>query len=466
MASPLHAAFAAPGSSPGTRPIWCVDTESWPARRNTLPAYARAFAESAGFKPEAGRHLLVPGKEGVAGALFALDAPSKRDTDRFMPGKLAGVLPEGIWRFAAPPPDPKLAALAFALGRYRFDRYSKKKSKDAKAPRLELPKGIDGVDLTRIVEAVYLVRDLINTPANDLGPAELADAARRLAARHGAKISVVSGNALKKNFPLVSAVGQGSARGPRLVDLVWGKPKHPKVTLVGKGVVFDTGGLDIKPDSAMLLMKKDKGGAAQALGLAHMIMDAKLPIRLRVIIPAVENSVSGTAFRPGDVFPSRKGISVEIGNTDAEGRLILADALALADEEAPDLLVDFATLTGSARVALGPELPAAFTEDDALAVELMRFGAAEADPSWRLPLWRPYAAMLESKIADTNNISGGPFAGAITAALFLSRFVERAKSWLHLDLYAWNAKERPGRPEGGEAQTIRALYALLASRYR
>ena len=333
MASPLHAAFAAPGSSPGAWPIWCVDTESWPARRNALPAFARAFAEGVGFKPEAGHYLLVPGKEGIAGVLFALDTPSKRDTDRFMPGKLASVLPAGTWRFAAPPPDARLGALAFALGRYRFDRYNKKQSKDAKAPRLELPKGVDGADLTRIVEAVYLVRDLINTPANDLGPAELADAARKLAVRHGAKIKVVIGNALKKNFPLVHAVGQGSAREPRLVDFVWGKPTHPKVTLVGKGVVFDTGGLDIKPSSGMLIMKKDMGGAASALGLALLIMSRGLKVRLRVLIPAVENSIAGDAFRPGDVLKSRKGLSVEIGNTDAEGRLVLADALALADTE-------------------------------------------------------------------------------------------------------------------------------------
>ena len=238
------------------------------------------------------------------------------------------------------------------------------------------------------------------------------------------------------------------------------------MTLVGKGVCFDTGGLDIKPSSGMLLMKKDMGGAAVALGLAHMIMDAKLPLRLRVLIPAVENSVSGDAFRPGDVLKSRKGLTVEIGNTDAEGRLILADALALADEEAPDVIIDFSTLTGAARVALGPELPAAFTDDDAFADKLARRGAAEADPVWRLPLWKPYASMLDSKIADLNNIAGSPFAGAITAALFLSRFVEKAKTWLHLDLFAWNPVAKPGRPEGGEGQTIRALFALIADRYR
>jgi leucyl aminopeptidase len=251
-----------------------------------------------------------------------------------------------------------------------------------------------------------------------------------------------------------------------LINLAWGDARHPKVTLVGKGVCFDTGGLDIKPASGMLLMKKDMGGAAVALGLAHMVMDAKLPVCLRMIIPAVENAISGAAFRPGDVLKSRKGITVEIGNTDAEGRLILADALALADEEVLEILVDFSTLTGAARVALGTELPAAFSDDDAFAAELARCGTDEADPIWRQPLWRPYAPMLESKIADLNNIAGSPFAGAITAALFLSRFVERAKTWLRLDLFAWNPAAKPGRPEGGEAQTVRALYALLAARYR
>jgi leucyl aminopeptidase len=306
----------------------------------------------------------------------------------------------------------------------------------------------------------------VNTPANDLGPVELEAAVRTLGKRHRAKVSSIVGpQLLKKNFPLIYAVGQGSERAPRLVDLVWGKSSHPKVTLVGKGVCFDTGGLDIKPDSAMLLMKKDMGGAAAALALAHMIMDAKLPVRLRVLIPAVENSISGIAFRPGDIFKSRKGITVEIGNTDAEGRLVLADALSLADEEKPELLIDFATLTGAARVALGPEIPPAFTDDDALWNTLAKHSASEADPLWRLPLWRPYTAMLDSKIADTNNVGGG-HAGAITAALFLAKFVEQAKSWLHLDIFAWNPKDKPGRPEGGEAHSVRALFSLLTERYR
>jgi leucyl aminopeptidase len=298
-------------------------------------------------------------------------------------------------------------------------------------------------------------------------PSDLEAAAKAIAIQHGAKFSSIVGDGLlAEKLTLIHAVGRAADGAPRLLDLRWGDPAHPKVTLVGKGVCFDTGGLDIKPGSGMLLMKKDMGGAAAALGLAHLVMDAKLPVALRVLIPAVENSISDEAFRPGDIYKSRKGITVEIGNTDAEGRLVLADALALGDDEAPELMIDFATLTGAARVALGPELPPAYTDDDRLAEDFARHGIAENDPVWRLPLWQPYAAMLDSKIADINNVSAGGFAGSITAALFLSRFVERAKAWLHLDIYAWNPSARPGRPEGGEAMTIRALYALLKERYR
>jgi len=466
LSTPLHSAFAPAGSDAAVKSVWCVDADSWPRARGDLPKDAVIFADASGFKPEAGRFLLLPGgTDGIGGALFACEPPSARDRDPFLPGKLATLLPAGDWRFALPPREPRLAALSFALGGYRFSRY--RAAEENRKPRLELPPGADGAELSRIVEAVFLVRDLINTPANDLGPAEIEEAARALAKRHGASVrSVIGDDLLKENFPLVHAVGRASSRAPRLVDLRWGEAKHPKVVLVGKGVVFDTGGLDIKPSSAMLLMKKDMGGAASALGLASMIMDAKLPVNLRVVIPTVENAVSGNAMRPGDIFKSRKGTSVEIGNTDAEGRLILADALALANEEAPDLVVDFSTLTGAARVALGPELPAAFTDDDKLVMELASVAAREADPFWRLPLWRPYQSMLDSKIADTNNVSSGAFAGAITAALFLARFVEQAKSWLHFDLFAWNPSSKPGRPEGGEAQTIRALYAFLKERYR
>jgi leucyl aminopeptidase len=460
----LHPLFALSGAA-GAKPIWCVDAESWPAARERLPGSARAFADAADFKPEAGNHLLVPDAEGaVGGVLLALDKPTERIRNPLLPGKLPPLLPSGTWRFATPPPDPRLAALAFALGAYRFTRYRKPDGKDI---RIELPASVDGAELRRIVEAVFFVRDLVNTPSNDCGPAEIEDAARSLAGRFGASVrSAIGDDLLHDGFPLIHAVGRASTRAPRLIDLTWGDPRLPKISFVGKGVCFDTGGLDVKSDTGMLLMKKDMGGAATALGLAQMVMDAKLPVRLRVVIPAVENSISGNAYRPGDVLTSRKGLSVEIGNTDAEGRLILADALSLADEDAPELIVDFATLTGSARVALGPELPAAFTDDDEFAAALARRASAEADPCWRMPLWRPYQPMLESKIADTNNVASGTFAGAITAALFLARFVERARSWVHFDLFAWNPTTKPGRPEGGEAQTIRALYALLTDRYR
>ena len=465
MTDKPHTYFASASADGEVRPIWCVEANSWPAIRDGLPPAARGFADAAGFKPDAGNFLLLPAEGGaVAGALFAFDRPSARLRNPFLAGKLGGLLPEGIWKFASPPPDPRLAALAFVLGQYRFIRYRKPETKNV---RLVLPDGVDGEELTRTINAVFLVRDLVNTPSNDCGPDDIEAAARSLAERHGAFFrSVVGEILLTENFPLVHAVGRASSRAPRLIEFTWGDENHPKIALVGKGVSFDTGGLDIKPSAGMLLMKKDMGGAAHALGLAQMIMDANLPVRLHVVIPAVENSISADAFRPGDILTSRKGDTVEVGNTDAEGRLILADALALADESEPELIIDFATLTGAARVALGPELPAAFTDDDDLAAAFARHAAAEADPHWRLPLWRPYQSLLESKIADTNNVSSGSFAGAITAALFLARFVGRAKSWLHLDVFAWNPSAKPGRPDGGEAQTIRALFALLAERYR
>jgi leucyl aminopeptidase len=458
----MHPAFATPGAA-SVIPIWFVTDAAWPALRVALEPGARAFVDAATFEPKPGRHLLLPGKaEGLAGVLFGLEA-EEREKDLFLPGRLADLLPAGTYRFANAPHDARLAALAFALGCYRFARY---RTAEAKQIRLEVPDGVDGADLSRIAEGVSLARDLINTPANDLGPAELEEAARALAARHGASVHVVVGDDLvKQNFPLINAVGRAADRAPRLIDLTWGDASHPRVTLVGKGVTFDTGGLDIKPESGMRIMKKDMGGAACVLALAHMIMDRGLKLRLRVLIPAVENAVSGAAFRPLDVYRSRKGLTVEIGNTDAEGRLILADALALADEEKPELVVDMATLTGAARVALGPDLPPFYTEDDVLAAEVARCGAGENDPLWRLPLWWPYAAMLDSKVADLNNVSTGGFAGSITAALFLKRFVEAAKSWLHIDVYAWTPAAKPARPEGGECQAARALYALLSARY-
>jgi len=458
----MHPIFVPPGAA--AVPVRFVTPATWADIRAGLDAPARAFADAAGFEPRAGRHLLMPAPDGgLAGVLFGLDAEDNPARDPFLPGRLPGLLPKGTYRFVDPPGEARLAALSFALGSYQFSRYRKP---DAKDVRLEIPGAVDGEDLTRIIEGVFLARDLINTPANDMGPAELEAAARRLAEQHGAKIqSVVGDDLLAKNFPLVHAVGRAANGAPRLIDMTWGDEAAPRVTLVGKGVCFDTGGLDIKPDSAMLLMKKDMGGAASVLALAHMIMGRGLKLRLRVVIPAVENAISGDAFRPRDVYRSRKGLSVEIGNTDAEGRLILADALSLADEEAPELLVDMGTLTGAARVALGPDLPPFYTHDEDLAAAILRHAGAENDPLWRLPLWPAYDAMLDSKVADLGNIGTGGFAGSIICALFLNRFVAAAKSWLHLDIYAWTPSAKAGRPEGGECQAARAVYAYLAARY-
>ena len=457
----MHPIFASVGKAQATA-IWFVHSENLDSVRKELGERERAFVGSGGFEARPGRLFLLPAPDGkLAGVLFGLERPGEPEIDRFRPGLLPTLLPTGSYRFANSPHDPRLAALAFALGSYQFSRYRKAEKRNV---RLVPPTGVDGEDLTRIIEGVTLCRDLTNTPSNDMGPAELEAAARALAKQHGARVQVTSGDALARNFPLVNAVGGGSARAPRLIDFSWGKAGDPKVTLIGKGVCFDTGGLDIKPDTGMLNMKKDMAGAATALALAHMVMARGLRLRLRVIIPAVENSISGTSFRPRDVYMSRKGISVEIGNTDAEGRLILADALTLADEDSPSLLVDFATLTGAARVALGPDVPPFFTDDDALADQLMRASVVENDALWRMPLWRPYETMLDSKIADLNNVATGGHGGAITAALFLRRFVI-AKSWVHLDIFAWTPAAKPGRPEGAECQAARALYSLLCTRY-
>ena len=457
-----HPLFA-PEDEPAV-PIRLVTEKDFGAAEESLSETARAFAAAQGFEAKGGTHALLPGPDGaLEGVLFGIDAADAKGADPFLVGKLPTVLPEGTYRFAAPPADPALATLAWLLGSYRFARYKKASGKPR---RLVPPPGADAGEVARIADAVALGRDLVNTPANDLGPEEIEAAMRALGERRGAAVEAVVGDdLLQKNFPMIHAVGRASPREPRLIDLSWGDPAAPRVTVVGKGVAFDTGGLNLKPDASMLLMKKDMGGAAAAIALADMVMGARLPLRLRLLVPAVENAVSGASFRPGDVLKSRKGLSVEIGNTDAEGRLILADALALADEEAPDLLVDFATLTGAARVALGPELPPFYTDDEALAGDFARLAPAVHDPVWRMPLWRPYAKLLDSKVADLNHISGGPMAGSVTAALFLARFVERAKAYAHFDIYAWNAAAKPGRPEGGEVQGARLVYALLKERY-
>jgi leucyl aminopeptidase len=443
-------------------PVHAVTAASLKRWLATRPKRESAWLLNAGFAAKEGEIAMVPTSGGaIACAVLGLGAGN----DPLALALFSEMLPEGVWQLGDVPESVggKNATLAWLLGTYKYARYRKDKRK---SPALVLPPHVDGEDVTRIAGGVFLARDLINTPSNDLGPEELAGAARAVATKFGAKIAVtIDDDLLKQNYPLIHAVGRASVRAPRLIDMRWGAPNAPKVTLVGKGVCFDSGGLDLKTSAGMLTMKKDMGGAAVVLGVAQMVMSAQLNLRLRVLIPAVENSVSGNAYRPGDVLPSRKGLSIEIGNTDAEGRLVLADALTEADSEKPELLIDIATLTGAARAATGMELPPFFTDDEALATDLSRHATAVHDPIWRLPLWRGYEPTLSSPIADLNNSPDYNLAGAITAALFLNRFVTQAKSWVHLDIPAWIDRPRPGRRRGAEASTARALYALLAERY-
>ena len=440
-------------------PVICV-SEGGLAAASITPAQ-RAWADANGFAGQRGRLLPVPDTDaGLCAYLFGLGEATVHPA--MLTGLAGAALPAGNYRLEGTYGDPELAAIGFRLGAYRFDRYRSGKPR----PMLSPPEGVDAAEIDRQVEAATIARDLINTPANDLGPDAFEAAIRDFAAARGMAITVTAGNdLLAANFPLIHAVGRAAVEPPRLIDLSWGDPSHPKVTLVGKGVTFDTGGLDIKGAAGMLLMKKDMGGAANVLGLTHAIVSAGLKLRLRVLIPVVENAISAASFRPGDVLTSRKGLTVEIGNTDAEGRLILADALALADEESPDLLFDMATLTGAARVALGPELPPLYSADDELARALMAAGLANDDPLWHMPLWSPYDAMMSSKIADVNNAASGGFAGSITAALFLRRFVGKAKAWVHLDIFGWAPEARPARSHGGTDQGIRAVYTVLKQRY-
>jgi leucyl aminopeptidase len=444
-------------------PIHLVRAEALDALLNGLHERERRFAVAQDFKAAAGRHVLIPDAAGnIARVLFGLGGQEAAERGPLLLGKLGAALPPLTYRLVEPLEEPELSTLAFALGGYRFERYRKPKEGAAK---LVIAEGCDLASVETIRDGVFLARDLINTPPNDLSPQDLARAAVALAARFGASIAIVDGEALARDFPMIHAVGAASDRPPCVIDMRWGSDADPKVTLVGKGIVFDTGGLDLKPAAAMSLMKKDMGGAANVLGLALMVMQTGLKLRLRVLVPAAENAISGRAYRPGDVLKSRKGLTVEVGNTDAEGRLVLADALTLADEEAPELLVTMSTLTGAARVALGPDLPPFYTDEADLARELEAASAEVHDPIWRMPFWKPYDSWLASKVADLSHIANNAFAGSIVAALFLKRFVSSASAFVHFDIFGWNPTAKPAAPEGGEAQAIRALFRYLGRRY-
>lgn len=441
-----------------------LDFSNWLSHQSS---FTKNWITAVGFKAEAGTICLVPDE---SGKLVQVLCGSKNTKDFWCVGGLSTSLPEGQYRFNfdildidSEAANYENFAIAWGLGAYQFTRY---KIPTKKIAQLVLPKQCNSELITNMVESIYFVRDLINTPTDDMGPSELADAAGALSKQYNAKFKQIIGQQLlKDNFPAIHTVGRASDDEPRLLDLRWGNKKHPKVTLVGKGVCFDTGGLDIKTPPGMLLMKKDMAGAAHVLGLARMIMHAKLPIQLRVLIPAVENAISGNAYRPGDIIKSRKGLTIEIGNTDAEGRVILADALTEAVSEKPNLLIDMSTLTGAARIAVGTDLSALFANNDSLAHEIIRHGDLKQDPIWRLPLFAAYREALNSSIADINNSSADSYAGATTAALFLKEFVPDEIPWAHFDIMAWNLKPRPGRPQGGEAMGLRALFSYIAERF-
>jgi leucyl aminopeptidase len=461
--------FEASGGAGPVKSIWLVRRDQSLATIEGLSPAHCTWLTAQGFTGQAKRHILLPGVDGSPGGVaFGVGDGASGDPcgpAELLIGLLPGLLPAGTWTLANTRDHAELAAIAWGLGAYKFQRY-KTANGAAEQPVLRLNAGADLGRVSAIVDGVWQGRDLINTPSNDMGPAELEAAARAVAAAHGvAATSIVGDDLLAHNCGLLHAVGRASPRAPRLVDFSWGRPEAPKITLVGKGICFDTGGLDIKPASGMLIMKKDMGGAASVLALAHMIMAAKLDVRLRVLIAAAENSIAGNAFRPGDVIKSRAGKTVEIGNTDAEGRLVLADALSFADEDAPDMILTFATLTGAARVALGPDLPPLFCDDDDLAGDLQAAGLAVGDPVWRLPFWPGYDRLLDSEVADMNNAPDSPFGGAITAALFLRRYVVKAKRYAHIDMYGWRQAPRPLGPKGGEAHAARAVFEALRRRF-
>ncbi len=439
-----------------------VDKKGFDAWLKAQPARIRQAVSAQGFRGEGYQLAILPGEQADWSAILGV-----ADVDELSPwclAKAAEKLPEGKYRLEGRAPGP--AALGWLLAQYRFERYKKAEGNVGRRVLLSSePARIE--EIARLAQATGFVRDLVNTPAGDLGPAELEGAVQGMAAAHGGDVTVTIGKALDEGYPMIAAVGRAATadRAPRLIEFEWGDRRHPRIAIVGKGVCFDSGGLDIKPSSGMRLMKKDMGGAAHAMALALLVMKSRLPVRLHLLIPAVENAVSGAAFRPGDVLRSRKGLTVEVGNTDAEGRLILGDALAKAAEGEPELILDFATLTGAARVALGPDLPALFANDDALAHSLLGAGQEVADPVWRMPLWAPYEEMLSSDIADLGNVSDAPLAGAVTAALFLGKFVPDGLPWAHFDTYAWRGSARPGRPKGGDAFGLRAAWAALSERY-
>ena len=455
------AALLQPDRGQAATALQLVDKKGFETWLKAQPDRVRQAVQAQGFKGEGFQLAILPETDGWSAVLGIANV------DELSPwclAKGAESLPEGSYRVAGQGPGP--AVLGWLLGQYRFDRYREKK--EIRGPRVLLTDEPARIEETvRVAESTFLVRDLVNIPAGDLGPADLQAAVERVAEECGARTKVHSGAALAKGFPMVAAVGAAATpeRAPRLIELEWGDQRHPRLALVGKGVCFDSGGLDIKPSSGMRLMKKDMGGAAHALALARLVMKANLPVRLHLVIPAVENAVSAGAFRPGDILKSRKGLTVEVGNTDAEGRLILADALALAIEHKPELVLDFATLTGAARIALGPDLPALFVNDEDFAQRLLDGGNQVSDPLWRMPLWKPYDEMLASDVADLGNVSDAPLAGAVTAALFLQRFVSEGTPWAHFDTFAWRAAARPGRPKGGDALGLRAAWEMLRQRY-
>ncbi|HHB81527.1 MAG TPA: leucyl aminopeptidase family protein, partial [Aliiroseovarius sp.] len=450
----------APADTPSL-PLHIIRKDGLAAFLATCTPAQKAWIEANDFRPSLGQLLVVPGADGTpAFALFGWGDKAARKRGRFHLARARAMLPEGTWHLACDLSGAALeeAALGWLLAGYHFDKYREQSVPKA---QLKAPDGIDAKRLEVIAASEALTRDLINTPANDMGPAALESAARELAGTFAAEISVTEGaGLLEANLPMIHAVGRAADQAPRLIDLHWGKA-GPRLTLVGKGVCFDTGGLNLKPGASMGLMKKDMGGAAAVLGLARMIMALDLPLRLRVLIPAVENSVSAGAMRPGDILTSRKGLTVEINNTDAEGRLVLADALALADEESPEMIVSMATLTGAARVAVGPDLAPFYATQKRLAEHLEKAGRKVRDPLWQLPFWEPYEAQIEPGIADLDNAPKGGFAGSITAALFLRRFVTQTRSYAHFDIYGWQPSAAPARPKGGVGQATRAVLAAL-----